>query len=444
MSIDEPVTQFRKSATTSLLTRREMVGLGALIVGGSTLAIRHGKSDSVTIPRVTVLAPILPDPAPPGVIDYLMPGLELWESANGATVYYDATAVDNMKSKILINIRGGYYVHDVMYCSGWAQEISQRLAPLDSLIGPTLRADLFPSSLTSFQWQGKLYGVPVVSNPMILYRNSTMAEKLGQSRAPDTWDDLLAAAKAATGAGSWGWIMPAGQTGGHGGLMSSWQVFFLQAGGRLFDSKGAPDFANDAGVAAVEMLQKLLPYSGADPFAVASLQDATVAFLTGKTAMMMNWAMMYQTMTDPDIGLPDAPVTSVLPAGPVGHASIDSGDGWTIDSRSWQVNRGMSLIQYYLQPSIQVQMYEQTGWLPASLSALRNPLLTAKAPHAAAVADQMHSRIESGFRPNYDVVTQVIGSAVQKALLGEVTPITALRSAEATLTNASAAQPATT
>ena len=64
-----------------------------------------------------------------------------------------------MKAKILINIRQGDHVHDVMYCAGWAQEIAGNLAPMDSLISPTLRADLPAWSLESFRWRGKTYGV---------------------------------------------------------------------------------------------------------------------------------------------------------------------------------------------------------------------------------------------------------------------------------------------
>jgi hypothetical protein len=52
-----------------------------------------------------------------------------------------------------------------------------------------------------------------------------------------------------------------------------------------------------------------------------------------------------------------------------------------------------------------------------------------QAPHAATVRQQLRSRVESGFRPNFDVVTRVIGDEVRDALLGRQTPNEALRSA---------------
>ena len=418
----------------SLVSRREFLALAGIGAASYLAATRSGSSQGTKRPRLTVLAPLPPNPAPPGVVAYIEDGLPLWEEQHKVDVFYDATAVENMKAKILINIRQGYYVHDLMYCGGWAPEITSRLLAVDPLLGPQTRNDLPPSALTSFQWENKLYGVPAVSNPMILFGNENL---LGSSAAPQTWDDLLAIARAGKSVTTAGWVLPAGQSGGSGGLMASWQVFFLQAGGRLFDARGKPAIANDAGVAAIDMLQQLLPYTLGDPFAIKSLQDATVAFLQGKTALMMNWATMHTAMVDPQIALIPFPIrTDPLPAGPVGRASIDSGDGWTIDNRSWQPGRAMDLIQFLLQPQIQVQMYLATGWLPISKAALADPELRKVAPHAGTVAEQMRFRIDSGLRPNTDVVAQVIGGAVQRALLGQEKPLAALRAATTLLTSA--------
>jgi len=386
------------------------------------------------------MAPLPPNPAPPGVIDYVMPGLDIWEEQQGVDVSYDATAVENMKAKILINIRHGYYVHDVMYCAGWAQEIAQRLLPLDTLIGPSLRADLPTWSMHSFRWQGKVYGVPSVANPLILYANTSLLERAGITTLPATWDDLVETVQAAHSSSTPGWIMAAGQTGGLGGLMSSWLVHFLQAGGDLFDANGAPSIANDAGVAAIEQLMRLSAYGGTNLFDIQSLDDATIAFMQGKGAFMTNWAGAYDAITAPGLASTQQPVlTAPLPTGPVGAASIDSGDGWTIDNRTWIAGKSMQLIQYYLQPRIQVQMFEQTGWLPISRAALADPAVTSRAPHAAAVQTQMKARIDTGFRPNYDVLTKVIGDKLLAALHGTMSPLAALRTASSELRSASGA-----
>jgi multiple sugar transport system substrate-binding protein len=411
-------------------SRRQLLALPAAGFGAALVRSRFGRSVDVPTDMISVLAPLLPDPAPPGVLEYLMSGLEIWEARHQARIKYETSAVENMKAKILINIRQGYHMHDVMYCAGWAQEIAGWLTPLDALIGPTLRADLPPWSLESFRWRGKTYGLPSAANPMILFGNRTRLTAAGLSELPSTWDELIAAAKALTGKAAYGWTMPAGQTGGSGGLMSHWLIFLLQAGGELFGPDGRPAFVSDAGIAAIDMLKQLLPY--ADPLSLQhkSIIDATAVFMRGEAAMMMNWAVMHRSLTDPKLSpVADHVITGTLPAGPAGTASIDTGDGWTIDSRTWIPAKAMALIQYYLQPRVQRQMLTLTGWLPISLSALEDPDVQMQAPHAATVRQQLRSRVESGFRPNYDVVTRVIGDEVRTALLGRQTPVEALRSA---------------
>jgi multiple sugar transport system substrate-binding protein len=407
-----------------------LLALPAAGLGAAMVRSRFGRSGDVPTDTISVLAPLLPDPAPPGVLEYLMPGIEIWEARHQARIKYETSAVENMKAKILINIRQGYHMHDVMYCAGWAQELAGWIAPLDAMISPSLRADLPPWSLESFRWKGKTYGLPSAANPMILFGNQTMLDAAGIERLPTTWDDLEAAAKAVTGGGSYGWTMPAGQTGGSGGLMSHWLIFLLQAGGELYGIDGRPAFVNDAGVAAIEMLQRLLPYSNPQALQQKSILDASAVFMRGQAGMMMNWAVMHRSLTDPQLA-PSAShvVTGILPAGPAGTASIDTGDGWTIDARTWVSAKSMALIQYYLQPRVQMQMLTQTGWLPISISALEDPEVRMQAPHAVAVREQLRSRIESGFRPNYDVLTRIIGEEVRDALLGKQTPITALRAA---------------
>jgi multiple sugar transport system substrate-binding protein len=414
-----------------------MLGLPAAGFAAAMIRSRFGRSEDVPTDTISVLAPLLPDPAPPGVLEYLMPGIEMWEARHQARIRYETSAVENMKAKILINFRQGYHVHDVMYCAGWAQEIVGSLAPLDSIISPTLRADLPPWSLDSFRWRGKTYGLPSAANPMILFGNDARLADVGIDQLPSNWNDLLLAVRELTGNGVHGWTMPAAQIGGSGGLMSHWLVFFLQAGGELFGPNGRPTFVTDAGVAAIDMLKRLLPYSDPDSLRHKSIIDASAVFMRGNAAMMFNWAVMHRSLADPRLSDVAAHVsTGILPAGPAGTASIDSGDGWTIDARTWIGAKSMELIGYYLEPRVQKQMLTQTGWLPISISALEDADVQAQAPHAITVRNQLRSRIESGFRPNYDVVTRIIGGAVREALLGLQTPIEALRSARQQLLDA--------
>ncbi len=421
------MTLVPRTSRRRLLTALAGLGVAGARFSGSTS--QEGTNDAYR-DTISVLAPVEPDPAPPDPDFDLDFGLEFWEERNRARVNYEFAALENIKPKILMNFQRGAHLHDVMYCAGWAQEIAQHLQPVDALLGPGTRADLSPWALESFRWQGKTYGVPIVSNPFILFGNRTLLEAAGIDRLPSTWEELVSAAQAVHRSGKMGWALPAGQIGGLGGLFSNWQLFFLQAGGELFDPDGRPLFASDAGVAAIQMLQELLPYSDPSALKRSSLLDASLPMLQGEAALMANWAVMFRSFQNPAISQIVGQVdTGPLPDGPVGTASIDSGDGWTIDARTWVAGKSMSYIRYLLEPRAQLHLYARSGWLPANLTALEDDALLAVAPHAAAVREQIRNRIASGFRPDFDAISAVIGNAVRSALTDGVSPITALRTA---------------
>ena len=96
---------------------------------------------------------------------------------------------------------------------------------------------------------------------MILFGNEALLAGPESTSFHQTGMTSFQTASALTGDGKYGWTMPAAQTGGSGGLMSHWLVFFLQAGGELFGPNGRPMFVTDAGVAAIDMLKQLLAYS---------------------------------------------------------------------------------------------------------------------------------------------------------------------------------------
>ena len=113
--------------------------------------------------------------------------------------------------------------------------------------------------------------------------------------------------------------------------------------------------------------------------------------------------------------------SSVLPAGAAGTASIDGTDAWTIGLSSPNPELSWDLIEFYLSPEVQKSQVIDTGWLPIRLSVLADPEVQAAAANAAVVLEQAQSPYESFVTPDYNQITQVIGSEIQKALQGEQT-----------------------
>ncbi|MDX2811710.1 extracellular solute-binding protein [Streptomyces sp. NPDC001902] len=83
---------------------------------------------------------------------------------------------------------------EVGWTASWAK--SQFLAPLDGTPALADQGDINPSLLKQAQYEGKTYGAPIVTDTLALMWNKELLKKAGFDKAPATWDELKAVAKA--------------------------------------------------------------------------------------------------------------------------------------------------------------------------------------------------------------------------------------------------------
>lgn len=405
------------------ISRRGM--LGASAAAGAGLALGHpllrpsGASAQTTL---SVLSPLAPDPAPPGVADFAIDAFDAWQSANDASVSYEAVAWGELHDKMATNFASGTHVHDVMYNCAWVPEFASFLTPIGGYISDELRADLPPSSFSTVTWDGEEKGVVFSLSLLTLFYNQAHLEEAGLDGPPADWAALKEYAAALTGDGRYGWVLNYGAPEGIGGVASYWMTFLQQAGGTMYGEDGAPVFNDTPGVDALQLMIDLMPYTEPSSIANVGINDATNVFSAGNASMMMNWPFMWTAAQDPETSLIVGQLgTSVLPAGPAGTASIDGTDAWTIGLSSSNPDLAWQLIEFYLDPEVQKRQVLDTGWLPIRLSVLADPEVQASAANAAVVLEQAKAPYESFVTPDYNQVTQVIGSEIQKALQGEQT-----------------------
>lgn len=126
-------------------------------------------------------------------------------------------------------------------------------------------------------WAVPMYGMV----QMLWYREDLLAEA-GITEAPETWEDLLAAAEAATGDGRSGIALPAGKN------LATDQViysFMLTNGaGDFFTEDGQPDFDRPEVVETFEFYDRLMEFSPPDS-ANYSWGEPQAAFNSGAAAM---------------------------------------------------------------------------------------------------------------------------------------------------------------
>src|SRR4051794_35341725 len=100
------------------LDRRSLLRRGAAAGAGLT-ATRFAPGlwtpGASAATNISVLSPLAPDPAPPGVAKFAEDDFTTWQTDNDATVSYEAVAWGQLHDKMATNFASGTHVHDVMY-----------------------------------------------------------------------------------------------------------------------------------------------------------------------------------------------------------------------------------------------------------------------------------------------------------------------------------------
>jgi len=434
----------RQMSRRSFLKRSAGVGAGVVALGAVPSILAACTSSATAAPgaasaaaskapsaapgtvALNVLAPAAPDPAPPGVAkfnDATVQAFAKWQADNKTTVTYEAPPWPQLHDKMATAFASGNPPWDVVYMSGWAPEFRQNLTAIGDMIPADLKADLPPSSFSTVTWDGKVYGVVFTLSLLTLFYNTELLSKAGIAAPPKNWDELKTYTKELTSGNQYGWVLNYGAPEGIGGVASYWMAFLQQAGGKMYGPDGMPIFNDTPGVDALQLMLDVNT-AGTDPGSISyvGINDATNVFTAGKAAMMMNWPFMWVPAQDPKtskiVGKLGA---ALLPAGPAGTASIDGTDAWTITTASKDPALAMKLIEFYLDPNVQKSQSIDTGWLPIRLSVLNDPEVQAKSTNAKVVMDQATHPYDSFVTPDYNEVTQAIGTEIQKALKGQKT-----------------------
>ncbi len=420
----------RVSPRSGLINRRELLKSRAFAAAGFAAARLPLVRDARAGAYLSVLTPMPPDPAPPGVASYALNAFEKWQIGFASPVYYETAAWPQLYPKLVSNFASGSYIHDVMYMNGWVPEFSTHIGPITGWIPESLTSDLPSSAFRSVTWNGEVYGVVFTLSLLTLYYNIEHLEFARLTAPPTTWDELRGYAKELTRDGRFGWVCNYGTPDGIGGTASYWMAFLQQAGGTMYGEDGRPVFNDGPGVEALQLMIDLIPNTDPNSLEHTGIVDATNSFRSGRSSMMMNWPFMWGDLQDLEFSRIARKVgTSILPAGPAGSASIDGSDAWTISALSPAPEIAMKLINFYLDPEVQKQQAIETGWLPIRTSVLRDPEVQEAAPHARALLDQAQHPYDSFLTPDFSAVTAALGSEIQKALRGEKSAAEALSDA---------------
>lgn len=173
---------------------------------------------------------------------------------------------------------------------GWNSEFAAKglLYDITSMQGDT--SDFLKAPLAYCTWQGKLYGLPQVTDFLVLYYNKASLTAKNVT-APKTLQDFDAANKTLTGAGKYGWEFE--------GSSYFAQPFIFAFGGGLIDDSGKPQINSAGSISGLNFLKQELAYAPKLDFA-NGYSNTMTDFKAGKVAMIVNGPWEYTNILSGD------------------------------------------------------------------------------------------------------------------------------------------------
>lgn len=201
----------------------------------------------------------------------------------------------------------------------------------------------FPTTQIYNQKDGVIFGIPLVFDTNVLFKNIDFFEEAGLDYSPhaiDTWDTFVEYAVKLT---RWDANGTVTRSGYHATMTApEWIVWIYSNGGRIFNDDFTDfDFATEQGIATVEFL---LDLRARDQIAPAGTGDV---LSSGRSAMVVTGAHLPldALKANPNLRL----VETTVPVGPMGSARSASGWGnmMVITANAKDPDLAWEYIKYY-------------------------------------------------------------------------------------------------
>lgn len=132
-----------------------------------------------------------------------------FEAANpDIKVKLEITVSDGLPTRILTALKSGAPPDLIEAQHGWVQGYAENnlVLPLDDVLAKLDKADFVPAALEYDTWDGKLWGIPyrIETHAVIFNKGMFKAAGLDPDKPPQTWPELVEAAKKLTGKGAKG------------------------------------------------------------------------------------------------------------------------------------------------------------------------------------------------------------------------------------------------
>ncbi len=293
--------------------------------------------------------------------------------------------------------------------------------------------DIMPVSWTLGEYEGKHWAYPLAGYANVLnYRKDVLAE--AGIEPPKTQEELLVVAEKLTKADQdfYG-VALLGAKGS--AVAQDYMAWVQQFGGSILDKDGKPKLNTPEHVKILEHFGSLFKY--APPGSTDYWWDQReTAFRSGKVAMMEGWSIARAGYENPEISSIVGKVDITLaPVGEGVEPKYGFG-GWGIginaDSTEQEQEAAWEFIKWLSSPEIQKEWIRNDG-APIRRSTLTDPELNKEYPWFPLLLESFEKG-DGDYRPRipqYSIIQDALGTAVNGYLVGEMSAQEALDQAQA-------------
>lgn len=294
--------------------------------------------------------------------------------------------------------------------------------------------DLSLAYREGLEYRGKRYGIPFAGETSFVFYRMDVFEKYGK-KSPETLDDVLELAKFFDGKD---WDNDGEKEAGFSTRIArGWEATWTWTAGFLFDFGGSiinpqtkkPTLNSEETIKSLEYLVELVSHGpvGIESF---SFPEAWSAFQEGKAPLMIESTGAATLVENPEKSIAAGKTGYCkMPKGPVGAYAWWGAWGYAITSGSKHKNASWALITWLTSKYNSIK-YLKAGGFPTRESILKDSKLQEEYFYYKATLEALGQAADLA-RKGYSVIpkipewmelSDIIGTYVSKAVIGELTP----------------------
>jgi ABC-type glycerol-3-phosphate transport system substrate-binding protein len=380
-----------------------------------------------------------------------------FEKLTGIKVEQETMGQQNVVQKINVEMAAHSNTYDLVFAesdrlpqyveSGWLEDISRYFNNKRLTDGSFLdKKDFIKSTLDAFKYDGKYYGLPYMAATVIMYYRKDIFDKYGISGPPDTFDDLLQAAKKINTP-----EVPAIALRGQPGAVMNvwhWSMFLYGMGGRIFKDypqNFTPVLNSPKAEKALQVYCKLMQDYSSPGAASANFDDIVLAMQQGKVAIAIEGAPLGGRILDPAQSKVRGKLGfALIPKGPGGRYPAFTAQGFVIPKGSKNKGAAYLFLQWATSKNVLKNIAIKGTHVAVTRKSLwSDPDFIKKYNFdfgAGSYLQAFQKSLEiapTWYRPTFEKWTEVgdrIGLAVSEAIVKKKTPKEALAEANRDIT----------